>query len=78
MKKLLITLIKGYQKIPGNFHYACKHIPTCSEYTIRAIEEYGSIKGSYLGMKRILKCNPISKGGIDLVPQRSEKNEKSN
>ena len=78
MKRLLIALIKGYQKIPGNFHYACKHIPTCSQYTIQAIEEYGTIKGSYLGIKRILKCNPISKGGIDLVPQRSEKNEKNN
>lgn len=78
MKKILIGLIKLYQKIPGNFHYACKHIPTCSEYTIQAINEYGSIKGSYLGIKRIIKCNPFNKGGIDLVPQRSEKNEKNN
>lgn len=78
MKKILIGLIRLYQKIPGNFHYSCKHIPTCSEYTIQAINEYGSIKGSCLGIKRIIKCNPFSKGGIDLVPQRSEKNEKNN
>lgn len=76
MKKILIKMIKAYQKIPGNFHNHCKYIPTCSNYTIEALEEYGFIKGSLLGLKRILKCNPFSKGGIDLVPKRSEKNEK--
>ena len=40
---------------------------------IEAINEYGSIKGMYLGFKRILRCNPLSKGGIDLVPRRKEK-----
>lgn len=76
MKKILIKIIKTYQKIPGNFHNQCKYIPTCSNYAIEALEEYGFIKGSLLGLKRILKCNPFSKGGIDLVPKRSEKNEK--
>lgn len=73
MKKILIKMIKAYQKIPGNFHSKCKYIPTCSNYTIEALEEHGFIKGSLLGIKRILKCNPFSKGGIDLVPKRSEK-----
>ncbi|MBE6144164.1 MAG: membrane protein insertion efficiency factor YidD [Firmicutes bacterium] len=71
MKRILIKLIKWYQKIPGNFHNNCKFIPTCSNYAIEAISEYGSIKGSLLTLKRILKCNPFSKGGIDLVPKRS-------
>lgn len=70
MKKILIYLIKWYQKIPGSFHQNCKYIPTCSNYGIEAIEKYGSIKGSYLTIKRIIKCNPFSKGGIDLVPER--------
>ena len=69
MKKILIFLIKKYQKhiSPIFTHYGtkCKYFPTCSEYTIQAIEKYGSIKGSYLGIKRIIKCNPFSKGGYD-------------
>lgn len=73
MKKILIKLLKIYQKIPGNFHASCKHIPTCSNYTIEALETHGAIKGSFLGIKRILKCNPFSKGGIDLVPTKEEK-----
>lgn len=71
MKHILIKLIKLYQKIPGNFHNSCKFIPTCSNYAIEAINEYGSIKGSFMAIKRILKCNPFSKGGIDNVPKRS-------
>ena len=73
MKKMLIKLIKLYQKTPGNFHYNCQYIPTCSNYAIDAINEYGCIKGGYMSIKRILKCNPFSKGGIDLVKKRSEK-----
>lgn len=77
MKKIVIKLIKLYQKIPGNFHYACKHIPTCSNYAIEAIERFGVLKGGIMSFKRILRCNLISKGGIDLVPTRSEKSEKN-
>lgn len=69
MKKILLFLIKKYQKhiSPMNLHYGikCKYFPTCSEYTRQAIEKYGAIKGSYLGIKRIIKCNPFSKGGSD-------------
>jgi putative membrane protein insertion efficiency factor len=43
----------------------CKYYPSCSEYTRQAIEKYGCIKGIFLGGKRILKCNPFSKGGYD-------------
>ncbi len=65
MKNFLIKLIKLYQKTPGHFHSACKYYPSCSNYTIEAINEYGALKGSLLGIKRILKCNPFSKGGYD-------------
>ena len=58
MKKILLFLIKTYQKIPGTFHNMCRHIPTCSNYAIEAIETYGSFKGTILSIKRILKCNP--------------------
>ena len=77
MKKLLISLIKIYQKIPGNFHYSCKFQPTCSNYAIEAISEYGAFKGSILSVYRILRCNPFSKPGYDPVIKRSVKNEKT-
>lgn len=78
VKKVLIKLIRIYQKVPGNFHYACRHIPTCSNYAIEAIDRFGVIKGTFLSVKRILKCNPFSQGGIDLVPEGRKKNEKNN
>ena len=69
MKRILIWLIKLYQKIPGPWHNSCRHIPTCSNYSIEAINEYGSIKGTYMSIKRILRCNPHSKCGYDFLPQ---------
>lgn len=74
MKYILIGLIKLYQMIPLKCHRNCKFIPTCSNYGIEAIKEYGAFKGSILTIKRIIKCNPLSKGGIDLVPKRKDKN----
>lgn len=69
MKKVVIFLIRLYKKyISKIFHFLgsnCKFYPTCSDYTIQAVEKYGVIKGLYLGIKRILKCNPFSKGGYD-------------
>ncbi|MFI3307069.1 MAG: membrane protein insertion efficiency factor YidD [Mycoplasmatota bacterium] len=72
MKRYLIKLIKFYQIIPGDFHNYCRHIPTCSNYGIQAIDEYGCIKGSYLTIKRIIKCNPLGTSGYDPVPERKK------
>lgn len=69
MKKLLIKLINWYQKHISlwlnskNIH--CKYYPSCSEYTKQAIEKYGAFKGTFIGIWRILRCNPFSKGGYD-------------
>lgn len=69
MKKISIFFIKMYKKIVSPYldykGVHCKYYPTCSEYTKQAIEKYGTIKGSFIGFKRILKCNPFSKGGYD-------------
>lgn len=73
MKRVLIKLIKIYQKIPGNWHSSCRHIPTCSNYAIEAINKFGSIKGCYLSIKRILKCNPLGSYGYDPVPMKEKK-----
>ncbi len=73
MKRILINLIKLYQKIPGNFHYNCRFFPTCSNYGIEALEKHGALKGSFLTIKRILKCHPFGKKGFDPVPERKIK-----
>ena len=67
MKKLSLYLIQLYQKIPGDWHNNCKFYPTCSSYAYEAITKYGFLKGWYLAIKRILKCNPFNKGGYDLL-----------
>ena len=69
MKYILIGLIRVYQMLPFKSHEKCKFIPTCSNYGIEAIKTYGSIKGTYLTIKRILRCNPLSKGGYDPVEE---------
>ncbi len=66
MKKIAIKLIKLYQATPLHIHTMCRFVPTCSEYTKIKINEYGFIKGSYLGIKRILRCHPFGKSGFDL------------
>ena len=68
MKRIIIYLIKLYQRIPGPWHNYCKHQPTCSNYAIGVLNEFGLFKGLFLTIKRILKCNPFSKGGYDPVP----------
>lgn len=67
MKKILIKLIELYQATPIGTHNNCKFTPTCSEYTKEAIKKYGAIRGTFKGIKRILRCNPFSKGGYDPV-----------
>lgn len=73
MKYILIAIIRIYQSIPGPWHNKCRHIPTCSNYGITAIKEYGSIKGSILTIKRILRCNPWGTHGYDPVPEKGVK-----
>ncbi|MGB9749618.1 MAG: membrane protein insertion efficiency factor YidD [Caldisericia bacterium] len=69
MKKLVLILIKFYQKfISPMFPPSCRFTPTCSQYTFEAVEKYGPIKGLFLGIKRILRCNPFFPGGDDPVP----------
>ena len=75
MKKILILLIRFYQKfISPMFPAKCRFYPTCSQYTLEAIKEHGTIKGTYLGIKRISKCHPFHEGGYDPVPKRKIKN----
>ena len=73
MKKISIKLIKIYQKIPGFWHDKCRYYPTCSNYAIEAISNYGFLKGWKLTILRILRCNPLGSYGYDPVPMNLKK-----
>ena len=72
MRYFLIFLINIYQKIPFSSHKKCRFTPTCSNYAKEAILTYGSIKGSYLSIKRILRCNPFNNKLYDPVPPKED------
>jgi len=74
MKKFLIKLVEFYQRyISASRPPRCKYYPTCSHYSIEALEKHGAFKGFFLSVWRILRCNPFSKGGFDPVPEKKEK-----
>jgi hypothetical protein len=65
----LIIIIKIYQLIISPlFPPSCRFTPTCSHYTVEALQKYGIIKGSWLGFKRIIRCHPWGGSGYDPVP----------
>jgi len=69
MRRLLIKGVRFYQRAFSAFSPAhCRYYPTCSTYTIDAINHFGALKGSLMGIARILRCQPFVKGGFDPVP----------
>lgn len=72
MKNVAVFVIKSYKKIVSPFLEqifggGCRFTPTCSEYTIEALEKYGFLKGVFLGIKRLSKCHPLGDSGFDPV-----------
>lgn len=69
MKKIVLFFLKVYKRyispVVEALGFKCKFYPTCSEYTKQAVEKYGCVKGILLGIRRIFRCNPFSKGGYD-------------
>lgn len=75
MKQTVIKAIRFYQRtlspdhgiLAGRSFFGCRYYPSCSEYTVRAVEKYGTVRGMLLGAWRILRCNPFSHGGVDEI-----------
>lgn len=85
MKQILLKCIALYQKLfsPDHSFWAkklyphgyCRFYPTCSQYGYEAIDRFGWLKGSWMAVKRIFRCNPWNEGGLDPVPEKPEKRE---
>ena len=69
MKKFIIKLIKKYQEATSGKNPTCKYRPTCSNYAIQAYENYNFFYATLLSIWRVLRCNPLSKGGYDPIPK---------
>lgn len=71
MSKIFVFFIKFYRKrISPLKKPCCRFTPSCSEYALEAIQTHGALKGLYLSIKRIIRCNPFCKGGYDPVPPK--------
>lgn len=71
MKRVLISLIRFYKsKISSKTKAVCRFRPTCSSFAIEAIEKHGALLGSIMAFCRIMRCNPLFRGGYDPVPER--------
>jgi uncharacterized protein len=68
--RAMVTLVRGYQLARSGRPTGCRFIPTCSEYAIEAIEEYGALRGAALAARRLSRCTPWGGHGVDPLPDR--------
>ncbi|MCK5845595.1 MAG: membrane protein insertion efficiency factor YidD [Victivallales bacterium] len=78
MKRLLIVLVRLYQQILSPWlPKSCRFYPTCSHYTVEALQKHGIVHGLWLSLKRIGRCHPFHPGGVDPVPEVREQTAES-
>jgi len=69
MRAFVILLIRLYQRVLAPFtRGACRHLPSCSEYAIEALARHGTLRGTYLAARRVMRCHPLGSSGYDPVP----------
>jgi putative membrane protein insertion efficiency factor len=69
MRRILIMFVRAYQTVLSPLlPPSCRYYPSCSAYAIEALEKHGAVRGSWLAMRRIARCNPFRPGGFDPVP----------
>ena len=69
VRTALVLAVRGYQvALSPLLPPACRYYPTCSHYAIEALERHGALRGSWLALRRILRCHPFRPGGYDPVP----------
>lgn len=73
IRRALIGCVRLYQlMVSPLLPRSCRFVPSCSQYMIDAIAEHGPARGAWLGFRRLLRCQPLCKGGIDFVPAKTE------
>lgn len=71
MKRILLALLRQYKRwISPVLPVSCRYVPTCSEYAVEAVELHGAARGSYLALRRLLRCHPLGGHGLDQVPRQ--------
>lgn len=70
MKRVLVSALKAYRLIVSPMYgQTCRYYPSCSAYALGAVETHGSVRGTWLALRRLARCHPWCAGGVDLVPR---------
>ncbi len=73
MKKVVLAFLHAYKRwVSPLMPVACRYVPTCSEYAMEAVEIHGAARGSYLVLRRLLRCHPFGGHGLDNVPRGAD------